>query len=112
MLAKANRLTKEKEFTKTFRKGRSSYDEIMGVKVVKNGLQINRFGIIVGRKISKKAFERNKIKRQIRAIIRSKIELIKKGNDVLIIVSPEALIKTFHDLEKSIYFNFKKLEIL
>ena len=112
MLAKANRLTKDKEFTKTFRKGRSSYDSIVGVKIIKNNLQINRFGIIVGRKVSKKAVERNRIKRQIRAIIRQKIELMKIGSDVLLIITPEALTVSFRDLEKSVYLNFKKLEIL
>lgn len=112
MLAKANRLTKDKEFEKTFRRGRSSYDQTTGAKAIKNDLKINRFGIIVGRKVSKKACDRNRIKRQIRAIIRKKIDLMKSGSDVLVIVSPEALNKPFSDLEKSVYFNLKKLKIL
>lgn len=112
MLAKANRLTKDKEFDKAFRRGRSSYDQLSGVKMIKNDLPLNRFGIIVGRRVSKKACDRNKIKRQIRAIIRKKLNVIKPHHDLLLIISSEALDKPFNELEKSVIFNLKKLKLL
>jgi len=112
MLPKKNRLTRDKEFDRVFKNGKSSYNNIVGFKVINNNLNINRFGIIVGKKVSKKAVERNKIKRQIRAIIRSKkLEKIKQGYDCLIIALPKIKLTNYQTIEKSITNNFIKLKI-
>ena len=84
MFAKENRLTKDKEFDAVFKKGRSSYDKILGVKALKNDLSLNRFGILISVKVSKKAVERNKIRRQLRETTRQNLERIKKGMDVIV----------------------------
>ena len=39
--------------------------------IEKNGFLLNRFGIIVSKKISKKAVERNRLKRQFREAIKN-----------------------------------------
>lgn len=111
MLKKINRLTKDKDFDSVFKKGKSSYDKIVGVKVVLNGLKYNRFGILVSTKISKKAVERNKIKRQIRETIRLRSENIKNGHDCVIISLGGILDKKYEDIEKSIDTHFKKLKL-
>jgi ribonuclease P protein component len=59
-----------------------------------NGLSINRFGIIVSKKIDKRAVVRNKIKRFLRVIL---VDLNKKmdaGHDILLITKKEILRKT------------------
>jgi ribonuclease P protein component len=111
MLKKINRLTKDKEFDRAFKKGRSGYDKIVGVKITANDLEINRFGILISAKISKKAVIRNKIKRQIREIIRLEMDKLKQGNDCVIICLPEIVSKEYGEIEKSILGHFRKLKM-
>ncbi len=109
MLAAKNRLTKDKEFDNVYKKGESSYDKLLGVKAVVNNLNKNRFGIITGLKISKKATERNRIKRRVREVIGSELGKLKTGFDVIIISLPAIKDANYQDIEKSIIKHFKKL---
>lgn len=109
MLKKINRLTKNKEFDYTFKKGRSSYDKTVGIKAVENDLKINRFGILISVKVSKKAVIRNKIKRQIREVIRLEMDKLKSGYDCVIITLPGIISKEYGEIEQSIKGHFKKL---
>jgi len=112
MLKKINRLTKNKEFDSVWKNGRSSFDAILGVKSLANGLTVNRFGILVSLKVSKLAVERNKIKRRLREIIRAELDNIKIGNDITIIALAPANKKDFSGLEASFKNNLKKLRLL
>jgi ribonuclease P protein component len=112
MLAKTNRLTKKKDFDAVWQKGRSSFAKIIGVKILANGLEESRFGIMVGLKVSKKAVERNKIKRRIREIIRLEALNLKNGFDIAITVMPAARGLEFNELRGALVFNFKRLGIL
>ena len=110
MLPQKNRLNKKKDFDAVFKKGKSSFDELLGVKILKNNKQkFSRFGIIVSSKVSKKAVKRNKIKRRIRNIIRKNhLSSIVIG-DVVVISLPRVLDKKYSEIEKSLYKHFKKL---
>jgi|SRR3989339_55256 len=59
------------------------------VKIAANGLSYSRFGVVVGKKVNKRATERNKIKRIFYEAIRVRNLQNIAGNDVLIIVYPE-----------------------
>ncbi|MBU0619734.1 ribonuclease P protein component [Patescibacteria group bacterium] len=111
MFKRINRLTKNKEFDNVFANGRSSYDKIIGVKLVFNKLDKNRFGILVGMKISKKAVQRNKITRQVREIICSKLPFMKTGYDCVIITLPPILGKKYQIIDKSIEDHFRWLKL-
>jgi len=89
MLKKVNRILKKKEFDNVFQNGKSAYFKILGIKAVKNGKPESRFGVIISTKVSKKATNRNRIKRQIREIIRKNLDKIEKGYDFIIIVLPQ-----------------------
>lgn len=114
MLAKANRLVKNKDFSILFQRGKSSINNITGLKIIQISRQqsANRFGILISNKVSKKAVKRNKIKRQIRAIIRSWQNQIKPNFDLLIIAYPAIIDQTFEQIEQSIIKNLKKLNLL
>ncbi len=64
------------------------------LKERKNGLLLNRFGIVVSKKIDKRAVIRNRIKR----MFRSSLEILNKnmtpGHDILFIARPGILSKT------------------
>ena len=69
MLPKTNRLTKKKDFENVFKKGKGIKGDFLILRFVGNKTKTCRFGIVVSKKISKKATVRNKIKRRIRAAI-------------------------------------------
>jgi ribonuclease P protein component len=91
MLVKRLRLVKEKDFKKIFKLGKSFYTKIFRTKVLANELDFNRYGIVISTKVSKKATERNKLKRQIRAVIKEFDKKLITGFDLVIVVSPLAL---------------------
>lgn len=91
MLAKANRITKEKEFALINKLGRSFYSPVLMVKIKPNDLNISRFATIVSNKVSKKATQRNLIRRRLSEIIRLNLNKIKSGFDILVIVSPKII---------------------
>jgi len=106
-----NKLTKKKEFEKVYKNGKSSYNKLLGIKTIKKNTKKARFGIIVSTKISKKAVERNKIKRQIREILEKEQKKIKENIECVIITRPEILNKKYKEIEKSIHKNLRRLNL-
>ncbi len=64
------------------------------LKIKKNGLLVNRFGIVVSKKIDKRAVVRNRIKRMLRDICVKLNKNMVAGRDILFIVKKEILGKT------------------
>jgi len=99
MLKKPNRLLREKDFEAVFESGNSFGQGSLFLKFKKNNTDETRFGLIVSKKFSKKATERNRVKRLLREAIKGKLAEIKKGLDLVIIVGPKLDQKTInHDL--------------
>jgi len=106
-----SKLTKNKEFEKIYKNGKSSFNKLLGIKTIKSDNKKARFGIIVSTKISKKAVERNKIKRQIREILRKELRKIKENIECVIITRPEILNKKYREIEQSIQNNLRRLNL-
>jgi len=112
MFSKLNRVVKQKEFEKIFKKGKGKYTKNLGIKYLKNDLSLNRFSVVVSTKISKKAIQRNKIKRQIREILK-KQEYKKDVNyDIIILTLKPILLKTFTEIEKDIIYLLQNQKLL
>jgi len=111
MLAKENRIRLNKEFDRVFKTGQSFYAKAIGIKTASSDLKYARFGILVGLKVSKKAVIRNKVRRQIRAIISQELPKLKPEKDIAIIVFPLILEKNFEEIKKTLIFGFKKLDL-
>ena len=103
------RLTKKKDFDHVFKNGRSAYNRILGIKHIDN--EYSRFGIIISKRVSKKAVERNKLKRQIREIIRTQQSRIKPGKDCVFIALSPVLGKSYQEIEESINKLCQKLRL-
>ena len=86
MLSYKNRLIKRGDFKAVYRHGRPLFCAIIGLKVIKNSIGESRIGISIGIKFSKKAVERNRIKRQIREIFRKNIGKLKETVDIVVFV--------------------------
>ena len=87
MLAKKYKLPIEKFLAKRpLIAGRS---DLIGLKILPNNLEFSRFGVVIIKKVSAKATDRNKVKRIIFDFIRIKKFYLKPGLDILINVFPQ-----------------------
>ncbi len=111
MLAKENRIRLNKEFDRVFKSGQSFYGKTIGFRVAANNFSESRFGIMLGLKVSKKAVVRNRIRRQIRAIISQELDLIKSGYDIVLIVLPAIIEQDFLMIEKTIKNGLKRADL-
>lgn len=105
MLKKENRLTKRKDFESVFKQGKGIKQGSIYLKYKKNGLKECRFGIIIGKNYSKKAVERNKIKRRLREILK---EQNVQGLDIILVALPGAE-NNFEKLKEDVGKLFKKI---
>jgi ribonuclease P protein component len=110
MLPEKNRLLKKKDFDLVFKQGKNFKQGFLYFKIKKNKLDSSRFGFIVSKKFSKKAVERNKIKRRLREIMKKELPKIKKPIDLIVIVNPGAE-NDFQKLEEMINKLFKEAKI-
>ncbi len=91
-----HRLRKTTDIERAYKKGQSIYDSAVGVKVYRRGdAEPMRIAFIVGVKVSKRAVERNRLRRQYRELVRELIVNPKPGVDVLVLVSRPSLELTF-----------------
>ncbi|NJM97922.1 MAG: ribonuclease P protein component [Phormidesmis sp. RL_2_1] len=74
-------------------------------------LSPSQFGISISRKVSKRAVVRNRMKRQIKAIIRQELPRIEPGWQVVIVVRPAAVECEFADFLRELEYLLKKLRI-
>lgn len=73
------------------------------LKYKKSGKNRGKAVIVISKKVSKKATARNKLKRQIRAVIRQQAkEKNIREEGITVIVSPEIVKKSFKQIEHEI----------
>lgn len=106
MLAQKNRL-KKADFERIFRNGNKSYNQYCNIRYIANKLDYCRFAIVVSNKISKKATERNKIRRRIKAVLRDNLSNFKQNIDIIITVLPDLSKVDFRE-NKDILVNLLK----
>lgn len=119
MLPKENRLTKIRDFNLLFKHGVYISGHLLDLKLLRLDKILDYFpkkedphkflkqlliAISVGVKISKKAVIRNKIKRQIREILRLSLQKkeVMPGYYLLFIAKKEAVRKEYGELEKEV----------
>ena len=107
MFPRRRRITKNKEFENIFKNGRGAYADCLGFKFVKNGLGYTRVAVLVGKKVSKRANKRNRLKRQIREIIRLRYDNF-GAVDLVVTALPAALGKNFQELQTAINYCLHK----
>jgi ribonuclease P protein component len=98
VLKKPNRLTHAKDFKKLGVFGRTVFGPFMTMRVMTiNGIG-PKVAFITSTKAMKRAVDRNRIKRRMRAIIAGEMAKIPKNLHVLFILKPEALKTTTVEL--------------
>lgn len=117
MLKKINRINQKKDFDRffglNFKKARglnlSAPNLIM--KLLRSEAKAPRFGFIIPNKIDKRSTVRNKIKRQMREIVRFNLPKIKVSVDGLILAKPGIKKLAYRQIEKEIVELFLKARI-
>jgi ribonuclease P protein component len=124
MLSQTNRLKLMRDFEILFNEGNFIGEKFITAKIwrinpekypkrnyLKDDLKI---GFAVGKKISKSAVKRNRIKRQMREVVRLllKEDKIKKGFFVVFIAKPEILGCKYEEIKKDIFLLLQKMRIL
>ncbi len=89
MFAQKHRLAKDKDIQNTFAYGRSFFNSFFSVRFAKTTKLNSRFTVVVSTKVSKKATQRNRIKRIAREFIRTRIDQYPLG-DYMVSVKPLA----------------------
>lgn len=124
MLPADYRLKHKKDFEVLFTEGRFVSSELLTLKYIPlipekfprrtytaDDLKI---GFVVGVKISKRAVDRNRLKRQMREVIRLlvKEDKIPKGYMLAFVAKPAMLRKVYTDIEQNILFVLRRARLL
>jgi ribonuclease P protein component len=112
MLPKINRIRKKRDFEIIFKKGEGIKNSLLILKVYKNNFDQNRFGFVVSQKVSKKATERNKIRRRMSEIIKSELKDMKSGLDLVFVSLPSLNKKDFLETKKAVDDLLTKAKII
>lgn len=112
MLPYKNRLIEKKDFEALHRAGKFLSYGSLAVKFFPNGLTESRVGLAVGLKFSKKAIKRNKVKRQLREILRLNLAKIVPGFDTIILVRKMPQELSYLELEQTVLILFQRAGLL
>lgn len=119
-LPKANRLKHRKEFKTVYQKGGRTSGRYFILRTWKpiaessgeTSLPPTQVGISISQKVSKKAVVRNRIKRQVRAIMRSFLPELPSGWKIVVIVKPQAQGCKYEDFLRELRQLLIKSEVL
>ncbi|MDB4939728.1 MAG: rnpA [Candidatus Doudnabacteria bacterium] len=87
MLKKTNRINKTRDLQKVYRSGKTLHTPALVIKFVSGAK--TRVGMVVSKKVSKKAVERNRIKRALREKMRNGLPSLAPG-DYMLVAKPTA----------------------
>jgi len=102
VLKKENRIRSKKEFLEIKNKGRVLYSPFFGFLTCQENDDLKKFGFIISKKISKKAVDRNKIRRVLSEVVRKNLDKFKNGTRVVFLTKKEILNKKMIEVEKEV----------
>lgn len=111
MLARELRLRKRQDFDSVYKKGKSYSCKYLKVYVLNTDLPRQRYGFSISKKVSKKAVERNKLKRQLSFVIREELKSLKNGTDVIFVIRNVILDLSFNDMKNNVTELLKKANL-
>lgn len=112
MLKRLYRVTKDKEFQAIYRRGRFQSTALFSINYLPGKKNVSRVGIVVSKKITKKATERNLIKRRIREVVQEIYPTIKNNYDIVISVKKPVMDANFDTIKTTIKDMFTKTGLI
>ncbi|MBR2467641.1 MAG: ribonuclease P protein component [Clostridia bacterium] len=101
MLKQANRLTKRKEFGYIYKHGKYSYNNVLTMIYVPTKLKSCRIGFSINKKTGK-ANVRNKLKRQLRDIVRKNMGSINPSYNYVFVTKPEIVNLSYNQIKDAV----------
>lgn len=90
MLPRPHRLADRTAIRRVLARGLRCWRPLLGLRSVRNGKPHSRFVFVVSTKVSKRATERNRLRRHLREGVRTLLPTVAAGYDVAVIVLPVA----------------------
>lgn len=113
MLPKVHRLTRREDFETTFKKGvYVQISEGVALKYLRTDFQFSRLGFPIGKNFSKKAVERNRARRVLRAASFQYLSFLKPGFDIVIFLKPGNKDIEFKKITEQLKKVFQKANLL
>jgi ribonuclease P protein component len=100
-LERRYRLRGRTRFLEIRQRGRRWVHPLLVVGVLSNHLDLTRFGFVVSRKLGK-AVERNRIRRCLRELVRTRYRNIAPGWDVVLIARPPIRHASFEEIGEAV----------
>lgn len=117
MLSASYRLRSHCDFDLVYRRGKNCQSDLFRIIVLKRPAQNHktlnsRAGVVVANKIIKKAVERNKKKRQIRASLRELLTQAKEGYDIIVVAKAKIISASYRQILADLTTSFYKVHLL
>ena len=113
MLPALNRLRLRRDFTTVYNQGDRHHGKYLKLRVYNINMQAqSQLGIVVSKKVSKKAVTRNRIRRQIRAIFRAFLPQLKQGFQIVITVVMVSEIPSYLQLQEDLIYLLNRSQVL
>lgn len=94
------RLKQSDDFARVRREGRTFRHKLLLMGVCPNDVGHNRYGIVTGKKVGK-AFQRNRVRRVLRELVRHQHPHLEGGYDVVLVASPATADAPFAALQQA-----------
>jgi ribonuclease P protein component len=111
-LNRALRLRKSSEFQRVRQQGRSVTSRLLILAWTANDVAQLRIGFVVGKRISKRAVDRNRLKRLLGEAIRPLLPDIAPGWDIVLSARKDTLAADLHMLEQDIPALLRRAKLL
>lgn len=102
MLKKINRIGQKKEFLEVKNKGKMFNSPLFGAIFLIGETEDIKFGFVISKKISKRAVDRNKIKRRISEVLRKRLSDFRPGTRMIFLAKKSLLGTSVKDIEMEI----------
>lgn len=106
MLATHFRLRRSQDFETVRKHGKRWGDGVLNVNVLAGTSDHNRFGFVVGRRVGKAA-KRNRVKRQLRAVVFNWLVRLSPGHDIVIIAQQRITAMSYQEIEGRLHDLFQ-----
>ena len=103
------KLKKSSQFSEVYKKGKSTATRLVVMYKLENGLEVNRVGYSVSKKVGKSVV-RNRAKRLIKEAYRLNSSDIKKGYDLVFIARVRMNTAEYGEVEKSVKRLLKEIK--
>lgn len=100
------RLRNNVHFKKVYNRGKSYGNRLVVMYIYKNGMDYNRVGFSVTKKIGN-SVERNRVRRKMKEVYRLNCHKVKDGYDLIFLPKAMANKATYKEIESAMFHLFK-----